>query len=99
MPLVGMNHCKPTLHMSKIMVHCYSTYESINKFAIGYMIIPPINCNKVFREKVEKCLSVSFHERKMVTIKYFLRNNNTCVIELIMFMRIMEKYQKKCTEC
>ena len=40
MPLVGVNYCQPILHMSKIMVYCYSTDESINQFAIGYMINP-----------------------------------------------------------
>ena len=30
MPLVGVNHYQPILHMSKKMVHCYSIYESIN---------------------------------------------------------------------
>ena len=54
MPLVGVNHFQPILHMPKIMVHCYSTYETINKFAISYMINPSLNCNKVFRVQVEK---------------------------------------------
>ena len=71
--------------MSKIMVHCYHTYESINQFEIGYMINPSLNCNKVFRVKYEKWLSVSLHEKKMETIKDFLRKNNTCVVLIIMF--------------
>ena len=82
-PLVGVNHRQPILHMSKIMVHCYSIDESINQFAIGYMINPSLNCKKVFREQVEKCLSVSFNEKTMETIKYFLRKKNTCVMALI----------------
>ena len=49
MPLVGVNNCQPILHMSKIMVHCYSTDETINQFVIGYIINPSLNCNKVFR--------------------------------------------------
>ena len=52
--LVGLIHCQPILHISKIMVHFYSTYETINQFAIGYMINPSLNCNKVYREQVEK---------------------------------------------
>ena len=24
-PIVGVNNCQPILHMSKIMVHCYTT--------------------------------------------------------------------------
>ena len=35
MPLVGVNHCQPTLNIHKIMVHCYSTDETINPFSIG----------------------------------------------------------------
>ena len=53
MPLVGVNNCQTILHMSKIMVHCYSTDESINKFLIDYMINPSLNCDKLFREQVE----------------------------------------------
>ena len=67
------------------MVHCYSTDESINPFAIGYMINTSLNCNKVFREKVKKCLSVSFHKKTMETIKDFLRKKNICVMALIIF--------------
>ena len=52
MPWVGVNHCQPILNISKIMVHCYSIDEGINQFAIGYMLNPPLNSNKVFREKV-----------------------------------------------
>ena len=52
MPLVGINHCQPILYMSKRMVHCYYTDKSINKFAIGYIIKPSINCEKSFRKQV-----------------------------------------------
>ena len=44
MPLVGVNNFQPILHMSKIMVNCYSTDETINQFSIGYMINPSLNC-------------------------------------------------------
>ena len=54
MPIVGVNHCQPTLYMSKIMVYCYTTYGTINKFAIGYMINPSIHLNNIFRTQVEK---------------------------------------------
>ena len=59
------NHRQPILHMYKRMVHCYYIDETINQFLIGYMINPSLNCNKVFREKVEKLLSVSFNEKTM----------------------------------
>ena len=65
------------------MVHCYSTDEIINKFAIGCMINPLLNCNKIFIEQVEKCLSVSFHKNIIETIIYCLKNKNTCIMSLI----------------
>ena len=49
------------------------------------MINLSLNCNKVFRVKVEKCSSLSFAARTIETIKYCLRKNNTCVMALIMF--------------
>ena len=51
MTLVGVNYYQPILHMSKIMVHLYSTYERINPFTIGYMINPSLHINKVFWEQ------------------------------------------------
>ena len=39
MTLVGVNHRQPILHMPKKTVHCYTTDEIINQFAIVYMII------------------------------------------------------------
>ena len=54
--------------MSIKMVPCYSTNETINKFAIDYMINPSLNCNKVFRVQVEKYLYVSFDYNTMNTI-------------------------------
>ena len=65
MPLVGVNHRQTILHMSKIMVSCYSTYETIYQFAIGYMNNPSLNYNKVFREQAEISLSSTFHESTM----------------------------------
>ena len=53
MPSVGLNHCRPILHMPKRMVHCYSTDETINTFASGYIINPALNCNKVLILQVE----------------------------------------------
>ena len=79
-PLVGVNNCQPILDMPKIMVHCYSTDNNINEFAIGYMINPSRNCNKVLRIQVEKCFKISFADKTMRTIKYCLRS----VMELIM---------------
>ena len=70
--------------MSKIMVICYSTDESINQFSIGYMINPSLNGNKVLRVQVEKLLIVLFTSSKMETNRDFLKKKNTCVMKLIM---------------
>ena len=53
MKLVGVNHRQTILHMSKIMVHYYTIDETINPFAIGYMINPSLNCSNVFKIQVE----------------------------------------------
>ena len=85
--------------MSKIIVHCYSTDETINQFSIGFMINPSLNCNKEFREQVRKWLSVSFHENTMETIKDCLRNNNTCVMAIITIYDNNGGNAKKCVLC
>ena len=36
LPLVGENHRQPLIHLSKRMVHIYTTDEQINKFAMLY---------------------------------------------------------------
>ena len=46
--LVGVNHRQPILIFSKRMVHIYSIDDSINQFAIGYMINPSLHFNKTF---------------------------------------------------
>ena len=84
MPILGVNNRQPILHMSKIMVHCYTTDETINLFAIGYMINPSLKFNNTFRTQVEILLSVSFSARTIKTIKYCLMKNNTCVMALIL---------------
>ena len=68
-PLVGVNHRQPILHMYKRIVHFYSIDESIIQFAIGYMINPPLMFKELFREQVEKCLSSSFHKSKLEKLK------------------------------
>ena len=54
MPIVGVNHCLPILHLSKIMVNIYTTGKTINQFAIGYMINPSLKFNNTFITQVEK---------------------------------------------
>ena len=70
--------------MSKELVHCYSTDETINQIAICYMINPSLKFNILFRTQVEKCLSLSFDDSKMEAIKYCMIKKNTCVMALIM---------------
>ena len=41
--------------MSKRMILCYTTDETINQFESGYMINPSLKFNNVFRIQVEKC--------------------------------------------
>ena len=85
--------------MSKRMVHCYSTDETINQFAIGFIINPSINCNKLLRVQVEKCLNISFTSRKMEIIRYCLKNENTCVMALITIYDNNGENTKKCIVC
>ena len=60
MPIVGVNHRLPILHMSKIMVHIYTTGKNIHQFTICYMINPSLQFNKIFKTQVEKCLGYIF---------------------------------------
>ena len=48
-PLLGVNHHLPIFHMSKLIININSTEKRINKSAIGYMVNPKLNVNKVFR--------------------------------------------------
>ena len=81
------------------MVHIYAIDDSINQFAIGYMINPSLNINKVLREQTEKCLSATFHEKTMEYIRGCLEKNNTCVIALIIFYENNGVNPKKCIGC
>ena len=71
MIIIGVNHRLHILHMSKRMVHCYTTGKNINKISIGYLIKPSLKFNNAFRTKVEKCLGDDFFIRIMETIKNF----------------------------
>ena len=53
LPLVGVNHRQPILHMFKIIVHIYSRNEGVDKFSIGYMLNPSLHGNNLFIEQVE----------------------------------------------
>ena len=66
--IVGVDHCLPILHMSKRMVHCYTTGKTINQFAISYIIKPSLKFNNAFRTQVETFLAVLFFIMTMKTI-------------------------------
>ena len=51
--MVGVNNRQPIIHITKIIVHLYATYEQINQFSIVYMINPSLHINKVFIKQVE----------------------------------------------
>ena len=68
MPIVGVNNRLPILHMFKIMVYCYNTNETMNKFAIGYMITPSLQFNNAFRTHVGKLISAYLSDWTTKTI-------------------------------
>ena len=68
MPIVGVNHRLPILHMSKIMVHIYTEDKTVHQFAIGYMINPSLHFNKMFTTQVENILGCSFYIKTMQSI-------------------------------
>ena len=83
MPIVGLNRCLPILHMSTILVHCYTTCKIINQFPIGYMINPSLKFNNAFRTQHEKFLVVSFSIRKMKAVNNCLMKKSACVMAII----------------
>ena len=91
MPLLGVNYRLPLLNISKTFVYINTREESINQFAIGYMIDPKFHVNKVFRDQVEKCLRATFHQNTMKGMKYVLIKNDTCVIVLVIFYETKTK--------
>ena len=95
MPIVGVNHCLTILHMSKIMVHIYTTGKTIHQFAISYMINPSLRFKKIFKTQVEKCLGVYFSIRTMKTIKNCLMKKNKSVMALIMIYENNGEIPKK----
>ena len=78
MKIEGVNHRLPILHLSKIMVHIYTTEKTIHQFAIGYMINPYLHFNKVFREQVQKCLGWSFYINTTKTTKKYDEEEYIC---------------------
>ena len=82
MPMVEVNNTLPILHLSKRMVHIYTTEKTIHQFSIGYMMNHSININRVFREQVQKCLGCYFYTKTMKNIRDYLLKKNKYVMEL-----------------
>ena len=61
LPLFGVYHRQPILHMSQIYVYLYTTDELIFN--------PTLHINKVFREHFEKWFRDTFHTNTMEGIK------------------------------
>ena len=55
MQIVAVNNSKHLIHITKLMVHCYTTNKTVIQFTIGYMINPQPKFNNVFITNVEKC--------------------------------------------
>ena len=51
-PIVGVNHRLPILHLSKIIVHIYTKGKTIHQLAVSYMNNPLLKFNIVFRTQV-----------------------------------------------
>ena len=99
MPIVGVDHHLPLLHLTKIVVSIYTTENTIHKFAIDCMINPSLHFNKISRTQVEKCLGCSFSNLTMKTIKNCRLKKNTSVMALIMIYENSGKTKKQCVEC
>ena len=54
LPLLGVNHRLPILHMSKTFFYINSAGKLIKNFTIVYMVNPTLNVNRVLREQVEE---------------------------------------------
>ena len=48
LPLLGTNHCVFLFYTAKRFIWINEAKKHINKFTIGYMIIPGLNANKAF---------------------------------------------------
>ena len=94
MPIVGVNHRLPILHMSKIMVHIYTKEKTIHQFAIGYMINPSLHINRIFIEQFQKCLGCYFSINTIKTIRDCLLKKNKYVMALINIYENNGKYTR-----
>ena len=49
LPLLGINHRIPLLHMAKNFVCLHNKEERINEFVIRYIVNPTLHVNKSFK--------------------------------------------------
>ena len=49
LPLIGVKHRQPIVHMYKRLVYLYTTDKQVNQFAVGFMINPSLHVKRVFR--------------------------------------------------
>ena len=49
LPVLGVNHSLPLLHIAKSYIWINETSGHINESAIGYMINPTLHVNKSFK--------------------------------------------------
>ena len=82
----------------KTFVFINTAEERIDKFAIGYTNNPKLHADKVFKDQAEKFLKDKFHQITMKGIQNLFRKYDTCVIALLIFMRLKQEIQQKCIE-
>ena len=70
--------------MAKRFLWLHETGELVNEFTIGYMINSTLHVNKVFKEKVEKCMNDTFGSLTQPFMKKIM-TKKTYVLELLMF--------------
>ena len=99
MPIVGVNHLIPILHMSKITVYINSSEKTVHQFAISYMINPSLHIKKMLKTQVEKCVGYSFSIKTMQTIKKIMMKKNTSIMAIILIYETVEMSIKRCIEC
>ena len=72
MQIVGVNHRLPILHMSKKMVHIYTTDKTVRQIDIGYMVNLSLHINKMFKTQVEKSWVVLFLSKQCKLLEIIL---------------------------
>ena len=69
--------------MTKFFIWLEETKEHIDKFLIGYMIIPTFNIKRSFREQVNKCTKTKFGARTQPHIKTTFSKIENKIVSII----------------